>query len=163
MKQGETIELFKDDTELHLVYDQEINDDASKLLHTDAGNKRPDLRLEFFKKESISIDFKYRPLRYIWNTRERNDVMDQLTAYRDNFYSQHIYAISFPGIYRSFRAIQEVWAVYPQHENNKKIGKPRNICLVELTPDVDKEFFVARLKESIEDIQRAWKKLKRRQ
>lgn len=111
--------------------------DLSKLLYTDAGDKRPDLGLDFYKEgeyiNSIIIDFKYRPLRYIWDTRKRNDVMDQLTAYRDNFYSQHIYAISFPGIWRSFRAIQEVWAVYPQHENNREIVKPRNMRLVELT------------------------------
>ncbi|MEK3953196.1 hypothetical protein [Psychrobacillus sp. FSL K6-1464] len=99
-------------------------------------------------------------LRYIWDTRKRNDVMDQLTAYRDNFYSQHIYAISFPGIWRSFRAIQEVWAVYPQHENNRKIVKPRNMRLVELTQNIDKEPFVTQLKESFEDIQRTWRTLR---
>lgn len=164
LKQGETIILFKDDTELHLVYDQKIDKDVSNLLYTDVGNKRPDLRLDFFKEDeyinSIIIDFKYRPLKYIWVEKGRNDVMDQLTAYRDNFYSQQIYAKSFPGIWRAFRAIQEVWAVYPQHENNKNIVQPRNMRLVELTPDVDKVPFVTRLKESIEDVELAWRTLR---
>lgn len=164
LKQGEIIELFKDDTELHLVYDQEINDDVSKLLYTDAGNKRPDLRLDFFKEgeyiNSIIIDFKYRPLKYIWVPGGRNDVMDQLTSYRDNLYSQQIYSMSFPGIWRSFRAIQEVWAVYPQHKSNGKALQPRNMRLIELTPDVDKVPFVTRLKESIEDVQLAWRTLR---
>lgn len=164
LKQGETIILFKDDTELHLVYDQNIDKDVSNLLYTDVGNKRPDLRLDFFKEDeyinTIIIDFKYRPLKYIWVERGRNDVMDQLTAYRDNFYSQHIYASSFPGIWRHFRAIQEVWAVYPQHENNENIAQPRNMRLVELTPDVDKVPFVTQLKYSIEDVELAWRTLK---
>lgn len=164
LKQGEIIKLFKDDTELHLVYDQEIDEDVTQLLYTDAGNKRPDLRLDFFKEgeyiNSIIIDFKYRPLKYIWNPAGRNEVMDQLTAYRDNFYSQQIYSTSFPGIWRAFRAIQEVWGVYPQHKNNRKIEQPRNMRLVELTPDVDKVLFVNQLKKSIEDIQLAWRTLR---
>ncbi|MEK4080451.1 DUF2357 domain-containing protein [Solibacillus sp. FSL K6-1126] len=163
LKQGETIELIKGDTELHLIYDQVIDNDVSKLLYTDAGNKRPDLRLDFFKEgeyiNSIIIDFKYRPLKYIWSEFGRNEVMDQLTAYRDNFYSQKIYSKSFPGIWRAFRAIQEVWAVYPYNENNVRKPQPRDMSLVELTPDMDKVAFVNKLKESIEAIQLAWRTL----
>ena len=74
----------------------------------------PDLRLDFFKEgeyiNSIIIDSKYRPLTYIWDSTVRNDVMNQLTAYRDNFYSQQICSISFLGIWRVFRTVQEVWA-----------------------------------------------------
>lgn len=163
LKQGETIELIKGDTELHLVYDQIIDNDGSKLLYTDAGNKRPDLRLDFFKEgeyiNSIIIDFKYRPLKYIWSTNRRNEVMDQLTAYRDNFYSQKIYSKLFPGISSQFRAIKEVWAVYPHNENNGRKPQPRDMCLVELTPDMDKVVFVNKLKESIEAVQLAWRTL----
>ncbi|KOS63815.1 DUF2357 domain-containing protein [Lysinibacillus sp. FJAT-14222] len=166
LKQGTTIELIKDDIQVNLVYDATITKtDVSQLLYTDMSANRPDLRLDFYKEgeyiNSIIIDFKYRPLKNIWNNKYRTDVMDQLTMYRDNLHSQQVFSKSFPGNWRSFRAVLEVWAIYPQHKLNEKNGEPRQIRLVELTPKVEQNLFIKTLKDSVDNVIRTWNTFKK--
>lgn len=160
LNRGETIKLKKDDIILHLVYDQTINNTDSNLLFTNGGTKRPDLRIDYYKDEeyiqSIIIDFKYRPLFRIWSPTKRTEVMDQLTSYADSFYSKQIFMRSLPNSWRLLRPIQQVWAVFPNHQGNTYIGQPRNFELIELTPTLENEHIIIKLKSAFEQINQTW-------
>lgn len=160
LERGEVITLKKEDIVLSLVYDQTINSRDSNLLFTNSGTKRPDLRIDYFKNEeyiqSIIVDFKYRPLFRIWNPTKRTDVMDQLTSYADNFYSKQIFMHTLPNSWRLLRPVHQVWAVFPNHQNNTYIGQPRNFDLVELTPSLENEHIKQNLVIAFEEINKTW-------
>lgn len=67
--------------------------------------------------------------------------MNQLISYRDNLLSKKIYEESLPDMGKNFKAVEEVWAVYPNHKNNKKKVNPNQFRLVELTPGLDQTKF----------------------
>lgn len=155
---GTSIEFAKDDYKIYLVYDDKIpSKEYQSLLFTKMKRNRPDVRLDFIIKNeyigSLIIDFKYRPLHFIWNKHNQNtEVMEQLTMYKHGISSTHIYSQSFPGQWDQFSPIREVWAVYPTHSNNNKNGSPSHIELVELSPGYDKSNFKSLLSESINRI-----------
>jgi len=158
LDKGTSIEFVKDDYKIYLVYDDKIpNKEYQSLLFTKMKRNRPDVRLDFMIKDeyigSLIIDFKYRPLHFIWNKHNQNtEVMEQLTMYKHGISSTHIYSLSFPGQWDQFSPIREVWAVYPTHSNNNKNGSPSHIELVELSPGYNKSNFKALLGESINKI-----------
>lgn len=158
LEKGTSIEFVNDDIQINLIYDEAISNHENKsLLFTKMRNNRPDVRLDFFKSEeyigSIIIDFKYRPLYYIWNSQgDKTDVMQQLTSYKDGISSLHILSRTYPGMAHRLKPVNEVWAVYPAHINNKLTKKPSHINLVELTPGYNKEELSNLLKKSIEKL-----------
>lgn len=171
LKQGTTVEFYKDDVVIKLVYDESISysqkQSKSSLLYTNMKSNRPDTRMDFYKGGeyigSIIIDFKYRPLFRIWdrtrlNPKRQTDVMVQLISYRDSIKSIHLYNKSHPNQWHRYRAVHEVWAVYPNHSRNLEGEDPfasHQIRLVELTPLVGKERFCLDLKAAIDRVVKA--------
>lgn len=158
LDKGTSIEFTKNDYKICLVYDDKIpSKEYQSLLFTKMKRNRPDVRLDFMIREeyigSLIIDFKYRPLHFIWNKHKQNtEVMEQLTMYKHGIRSTQIYNLSFPGLWDQFTPIREVWAVYPTHSSNNRNGSPSHIELVELSPGYNKDDFKALLKESIDKI-----------
>lgn len=169
LEQGTVIEFKRDDIRACLVYDETIpfkKEDTilTKPFFTNGPHNRPDVRIDLYEKDdfigSIVVDFKYRPLWFIWDSNRlhssrQTDTMRQLISYRSNLSSPFLYRQSFPNQWQRFHSIHEVWAVYPQHEDN---GTPKDpmeayrIRLTELTPLKEKDDFYINISDAIEKV-----------
>lgn len=153
LESGTTIEFQKDNLKVRLVYDEELplkkeNTSLEKPIFTNSNHNKPDARLDFYKDEeyigSIMVDFKYRPLHFVWDSYrvegyKQNDTMRQLISYQSNMNSPFLYNKLFPGHWQRFKTVHEVWAVYPAHSGNRKISNnpldAYSIRLMEVTPE----------------------------
>ncbi len=169
LEQGTAIEFKRGDIRACLVYDETIpfkKDETilTKPFYTGGPHNRPDVRIDLYEKDefigSIVVDFKYRPLWFIWNSNKlqasrQTDTMRQLISYRNNLNSPFLYRQAFPNQWQNFRPVNEVWAVYPHHEDN---GTPKDpledyrIRLTELTPLTEKDGFYASIDDAIEKV-----------
>jgi hypothetical protein len=169
LEPGTMVEFKKDDICLSLVYDERLpfkKEDTifTKPVYTNGSNNRPDVRLDLYKLDeyigTIMIDFKYRPLWYIWDNNKlqfnrQTDTMRQLISYRNNIDSTFLYRKKYPGQWHRYRPVHEVWAVYPKHDDyivTKNPMESHRIRLMELTPMVEKDAFYKGLAESIQKV-----------
>ncbi|WP_438317197.1 hypothetical protein [Sporosarcina sp. FA9] len=149
---------------IELVYDTRLPYKSVPLevcpLHAETSKNRPDLRIDVYDEEhylgSILIDFKYRPLRNIWNNGPFNPKFDttskkQLLEYKNSIVSDHFFKDS--PLAKRINAVREVWAVYPENPKNiENISNVDRIRLVELTPQENNQYFINTLDKSLNDL-----------
>jgi len=170
LESGTTIEFRKDNLKIHLVYDEELplkkeNTSLEKPIFTNSNHNKPDARLDFYKEDeyigSIMIDFKYRPLHFVWDSYrvegyKQNDTMRQLISYQSNMNSPFLYNKLFPGHWQRFKTVHEVWAVYPSHSGNRKISNnpldTYSIRLMEVTPEEKQDNLYEGMANAIEKV-----------
>lgn len=168
--QGGTRILYqKDDLELHLIYEgfipltsRETKPDYDPLFMS-ATQNWPDGRLDVYNKGcyigSLLFDFKYRPLRYIWNehkvkTRQRTDAMRQLITYSTSCRSVWLFGDT-SGMFSSVNPVQEVWALYPvaseTGEAHQKFDD-HGVRVVRLSPGMDNSHMTGILEDGIAEL-----------
>ena len=169
LEPGTVVEFKKKNIMLRLVYDEMLpfkKEDTllTQPLYTNGPNNRPDVRMDLYESDeyigTIMIDFKYRPLRYIWDSNKlqpilQTDTMRQLLSYRNNMNSSFLYSQKYPGQWHRYRPVHEVWAVYPKHDDytvGKNPMESNQIRLMELTPLVDKEVFYKGIADAIQKV-----------
>lgn len=168
LEPGTTIDFRRKDIKIKVIYDKTVPYNANKTtlynpFYAVDKHTRPDLRLDFYQNEtflgSIIMDFKYRPLHFVWNqykvnSSNKTDAMQQLISYR-NFHSSWSFQHLPLGLRSQLRPIYEVWAVYPNHEGNSETKSPMRdyqIRLMELTPLEQKENLYLGLNEAISKV-----------
>ncbi|MGE6377058.1 DUF2357 domain-containing protein [Peribacillus muralis] len=168
LEPGTVIELKKEDVKLRVVYDETVPYNANRTtlynpIYAVEKHTRPDVRLDFYHSEeylgSIIMDFKYRPLHFVWDqykvySSKKTDAMQQLISYR-NFHSSWSFRNLPIGLRSQFRPIYEVWAVYPKHEGNSDMESPMRdfkIRLMELTPLEEREELFSGLNDAISKV-----------
>ncbi|MGC4377594.1 DUF2357 domain-containing protein [Fictibacillus sp. Mic-4] len=155
LEPGTIISFKKETIRVNLVYDTEIplvgreTDRNSHPIYTSSRNNRPDARLDLFQDRlfigSLMIDFKYRPLKYIWDhsllkTRTKLTSMEQLLNYSSACRSLYLFGAG--SIATSINPVYEVWAAYPDQygEDQASIKSDDfDIRLVPLTPGKSKK------------------------
>ncbi|WP_061809640.1 DUF2357 domain-containing protein [Rossellomorea vietnamensis] len=173
LEQGTTVEFKRGNLKLSLVYDESLpfkKEDTilSKPIYANYSHNRPDVRMDLYTEDeyigTIMVDFKYRPLRFIWDSSRligsrQTDTMRQLIAYRSNMESSFLYKKKYPGQWHRYRPVHEVWALYPKHEENIAPKNPMEnyrIRLIELTPLEQKKDFHKGIAEAIQKIVHAY-------
>ncbi|SFA69845.1 MULTISPECIES: DUF2357 domain-containing protein [unclassified Bacillus (in: firmicutes)] len=167
---GTSIEFIKEDWKLQLVYEELLptKSDASnrmKPLFTRGTNTCPDTRLDVYKKEvyvgSLIIDFKYRPLRYIWDqnlflTNQPHKTMRQLISYADHLHSRYLFGGDNEDhpLIRFINPVQEVWALFPARASTAHIiyDKDHKVRLLEFTPGFDQSHVSIELKKVLDGL-----------
>ncbi len=161
---GTSVKFSKGHISLILTYDEVLpskSKDATfeKPLFSVNKNKRPDARIEVYANEeyigSVVFDFKYRPQKLIWGSEADNYVKQQLDNYRNSLNSKFLYAKSKPGQWDRFKAVHEVWAIYPRDKYNRQYDEAfedYQIRLFQLSPGDDQDELEDLLKDSIERI-----------
>lgn len=169
LEPGTVIEFKRENIRLCLVYDETLpfkKEDTifNKPIFTNGSHNRPDVRMDIYESDeyigTIMIDFKYRPLRFIWDSNKlqgsrQTDTMRQLISYRNNMNSSFLYRQKFPGQWHRYRPVHEVWAVYPKHDENFTPKNPMEnyrIRLMELTPLVEKDAFHRGIADTIQKV-----------
>ncbi|MGM9985666.1 MAG: nuclease domain-containing protein [Bacillaceae bacterium] len=166
MGEGTTVVFTKEAVTLQLVYDQVIPYESSQTsltcpVYTSGQNNRPDTRMDIYYDEiycgSIIIDYKYRPLKHIWDfallrTRKPNRVMMQLDNYKSQVRSHLIGGGKQQ--YRRMNPIVEVWAIFPKGNIGQWTGNPLEeygIRFIELKPNGQFTYLKESLKEAINE------------
>lgn len=170
LEPGTVVEFKKGNIKLLLAYDERLPFKAEdtkinkKPIYTNGSNNRPDARMDIYESDeyigTIMIDFKYRPLWFIWDSNrlrysQQTDAMRQLITYRNNMDSTYLYSKKRPGQWHRYRPVHEVWAVYPKHDDYVVARNPmesHRIRLMELTPLVEKGVFYKGLEEAIQKV-----------
>ncbi|MGG0433209.1 DUF2357 domain-containing protein [Priestia megaterium] len=169
LEAGTEIEFKKGNIKLNLVYDQTLpfkKEDTiiTKPIFSNSNHTRPDARMDLYKDHeyigTIMLDFKYRPLRFVWDSSKlrgsrQTDTMRQLISYRNNIDSPFLYRHKYPGQWHRYRPVHEVWGVYPFHEENKAPKDPMEnyrVRLMELTPLQNKDNFYQSIADAIEKV-----------
>ena len=169
LEPGSIVEFKKNTVKLCLVYDESLpfkkeETILNRPIFTNGSHNRPDVRMDIYESDeyigTIMVDFKYRPLRFIWDSSRlqgsrQTDTMRQLISYRNNMNSSFLYRQKFPGQWHRYRPVHEVWAVYPQHEDNTEPKNPMEnyrIRLMELTPLVEKKAFYTGIADAINKV-----------
>ncbi|WP_035430370.1 DUF2357 domain-containing protein [Bacillus sp. UNC322MFChir4.1] len=176
LEPGTTIEFKKENIRLRLVYDEILPFDKEmtvldKPIYADGPHTRPDVRMDIYELDeyigTIMVDFKYRPLYFIWDSnslsaRKQTEVMRQLISYRANMNSSFLYKNASPDQWHIFRPIREVWAVYPKHKVSTQPKNPMEnyqVRLMELTPLENKDEFYLGIADAIQKVVDAYHKL----
>ncbi|MRD39835.1 DUF2357 domain-containing protein [Bacillus thuringiensis] len=173
LESGTTIEYQRDQIKLLLVYEEQLpfedkNTSIEKPLFTRSNHNKPDTRIDVYMREEyiggIIIDYKYRPQKYIWDSRKKNpfkqtDTMRQLSNYRTSIESSYIYGEKDPSRSYLYRPIHEVWAIFPRHEKNKPEEnslETDRIRLVQLSPQDEVDMLEEMLLQAIEKVIEAY-------
>lgn len=176
LEPGTCISFKKGSINLNLIYDGEIpltekGTSLNEPIFTNNTHNKPDARIDMYQKNeyigSIMIDFKYRPLSFIWNHyklegRKQSKVMKQLISYQSNMVSSYLYKETSPILGKRIKPVHEVWAVYPKHENNKPVISPLEIYdvrLMELTPQLNQENFYTGMANAIDKVIQSYDEL----
>ncbi|AKP77176.1 hypothetical protein AS52_02211 [Priestia megaterium Q3] len=169
LEPGTTIEFKRGNTKLNLFYDETLpfKKEATTLkkpIFTNSNRNRPDARIDLYESEeyigTIMFDFKYRPLRFVWDSAKlkgsnKTDTMQQLISYRDNIYSPFLYRHEDEIHWQNLRPVHEVWAIYPSHEDNNSPKNPLDdyrVRLMELTPLGNQDLFYQSIEEAIQKV-----------
>lgn len=166
---SDTCILFKkDEISVRMYYDTKIPRESKDTtlenpIYTSGVHNRPDTRIDIYKKDifcgSILVDFKYRPLKYIWNhnkirTNRQSKVMSQLDSYKSNCRSKFLYKDVYP---KSFvdrmHTVTEVWGLFPGRGVNANPRKPLEeygIRIMEFCPGKDLSVIKKSLMEVLE-------------
>ncbi|MGF2712316.1 DUF2357 domain-containing protein [Bacillus cereus] len=176
LEPGTTIEFKKENIRLRLVYDETLPFNKEKTvldkpIFADGPHTRPDVRMDIYELDeyigTIMVDFKYRPLYFIWDSnslssRKQTEVMRQLISYRANMNSPFLYKNASPDQWQVFRPIREVWAVYPKHKVSTQPKDPMEnyqVRLMELTPLENKDEFYLSIADAIQKVVGTYHKL----
>lgn len=168
---GTTIEFIKEDWKLKLVYEELLptisnaTTNQERPLFTRGTNTCPDTRLDVYKKEvyvgSLILDFKYRPVKYIWDqslflTNQPHKTMRQLISYADHLHSPHLFGNKNEEhpLIRFINPVQEVWALFPSRSATSHIGfdKDHKVRLLEFTPGFDQSHVSNELKKVLDGL-----------
>jgi hypothetical protein len=170
LEPGTVIHFRKGDIKIHLLYDSSLPFNSKETssenpVYTGSTHNRPDSRIDIFYMDdyvgSIVVDYKNRPLIYIWDSRKggnhyRTDTMNQLDSYKSSIRSKMVCIKKNPSnSEKVVHPVEEVWAVYPRNYKNPKMESPLEdygIRLVELSPKDDMKNFEEQLNEVIEKV-----------
>ncbi|RKQ12772.1 DUF2357 domain-containing protein [Ureibacillus endophyticus] len=156
--------MKKEDITIQIMYEGEVLGESKDTtlehpLYTGTENRTPDCRIDYYDSKgyigSLVLDFKYRPVKYIWSdslvkNRGTNKVMRQLNNYKNSFKSKWFYRDRLDSLlFNQLTPIREVWGVYPLQKNEKTIRylNDHYIRLMDLTPNEESEHFTKMLKE----------------
>lgn len=150
MEEGTTVAFIKGDIHLRLVYDQVIPYESRQTneccpIYTSGQHNRPDTRMDIYMKEmycgSIIIDYKYRPLKHIWDatllrSRKPNRVMIQMDSYKSQIRS--VLLGKGENRYQRLNPVTEVWIVFPRGDIStgyENVLEDYGIRLLKLKPN----------------------------
>lgn len=139
---SETSLIFEDESGeyyIELAYDTIIVDRDESISHFKANIKKaPDIRVSIYKNNNeflntLILDAKYRSHRYLWDDKEENDVMKQLSDYLRIWH----WDINKPDRFRLNRsAVSKVIAVYPKQMGAESFFEKndRTLAFVQIEP-----------------------------
>ncbi|CAG9623293.1 DUF2357 domain-containing protein [Sutcliffiella rhizosphaerae] len=169
LRSGASIEFMRDGLRVVVRYEEELPVTARETsleqpLYTSSTHLHPDCRIDVYDKEghigSLLLDFKYRPLRSIWDrnlikTQRQTKTMRQLDAYSSSCRSPwYLKGRVSEVALRRLRPVTEVWPVHPNMHgttHSREIDD-YHIRPMDLTPGSDQAHFRKQLEDCLEEM-----------